>query len=1336
MDSLLKTSFTYQLLADLLSNLKAQGFPVGTRKYLKVQELVRKLPEDTPTEQLKSLLCPLFAQSPAEQQLFYNVFDQSLNRTTFLQQPSAKIENRRRARLLKYLIWFLTIVAAFFTGILIYIILNPTDEPEIPKPEYIHFKVPSNASSFQRIKIINNDTAKVRFIALCEGHVVDKDTAFGTYLIDTIRIKEDTLGFAFGQLFDPTTGLRYLAKDTVGTNVDTICVEVVYHFGKYEQYFIPSIVQTEKEDPLAEVRNNLQQPIPLPFAFNITDWQIDPKTEAQYAFYKKNAWWLKLCSILLLGLIFGAIIQWLQAGRRVMVAELAPRTKGPYLWNIQIEGTEEDISFGNDYDMMLNQLRRRAPDERMMLHIPQTIKATIQKGGMLDVMYQRQTRPPEYLMLIERPYVGSHQARLFNLLYENLKANEVFIERFFYRTDLRLCYNENFQNGIYLAELHARFPNSRLLVFGKGYQLLSPVTGKPANWTTLLQSWNERFLFTSQPLKAWTNREKRLSQILPIMPASIGGIQLAIEQLDSEDEPEFEKWRNRIRDVEQERIEIKGDLLRTLEDYFAIKNVDGKMVDNRMVKWIAACAIYPSLHWDLTLYLGKLLSEDGDSLLTWQNLHKLSQLSWFIEGKIPEEARQQLLKYLNKKEEITLRRELQNLFKELPKPPENSVAFEDHELSVSVNDYLLTRNSSKKEELEMEVAQLLASGAEPDMTVIKHLERPNAPNSFKVPKIWKHYIDPNAKPPSLEEETLLEKSLYFVLGLLTLFIIFFSPSLEVCSEKKVVYQGIDLCLEEPEAKHDYWQQLATDSIHAENHDAVFRFLDSVKTLTLPERNNETISLFEKEYLKNIATEYHNRGVLFYNLHLLLQDSLADMPVPNEKLRQKSAVFLQKSCTLYDYAVEWDSSNPDFTSAIGQCKGTAESINFEAIKEPRFLWCLDNAHGSYSQGRVSPAFPDGSRLKEYELTRDIVNRISSKLERLGVQYFEVMPLQNVDDALNERIEAVNNVETDLQKMYIGLHVNTGPAKSTEEWSASNGIETWYRANHQLSKELAAVFQTKLVEETGWRNRQIKFPVRGFKILQDIDCPGIQTENGFYNNKEQALELRQTATREAIANAHVAAILEIEKNGLPTLSLPPATTSEQTSQKQSTPNPPQEIEQKTPPEQITIDSSSINNTSTQQVDVKQQQLSIPKRLAERIEIYEVAGRKGLKTSRGVLILKPIYNNIEKDPETGLYRVQKDRKFGYVNELGKTVIPRDYSYLGFVNEGLIRAEKDFWGYIDIKERIVIPFQFETAENFENGEAVVSKRVRIGKSLRTERYIINKKGERVRDVVEKQKY
>ena len=72
------TTLAHSLLADVLASLEnASGTPLGTAAHLRVQELVRQLPDDTQPEELKTLLAPLLCKSPEEQEQFYEMFRKS-----------------------------------------------------------------------------------------------------------------------------------------------------------------------------------------------------------------------------------------------------------------------------------------------------------------------------------------------------------------------------------------------------------------------------------------------------------------------------------------------------------------------------------------------------------------------------------------------------------------------------------------------------------------------------------------------------------------------------------------------------------------------------------------------------------------------------------------------------------------------------------------------------------------------------------------------------------------------------------------------------------------------------------------------------------------------------------------------------------------------------------------------------------------------------------------------------------------------------------------------------------------------------------------------------------
>ncbi|MAT54027.1 MAG: hypothetical protein CMN32_06065 [Saprospirales bacterium] len=207
-----------------------------------------------------------------------------------------------------------------------------------------------------------------------------------------------------------------------------------------------------------------------------------------------------------------------------------------------------------------------------------------------------------------------------------------------------------------------------------------------------------------------------------------------------------------------------------------------------------------------------------------------------------------------------------------------------------------------------------------------------------------------------------------------------------------------------------------------------------------------------------------------------------------------------------------------------------------VHTPRFLWCLDNGHGKLQAGKRSPKFElDGEEVQffEYEFNRDIVQRIMKALDEKGVKYFDVVPdVDEVGSFLKERVQRVNDKESDLPKLFVSVHSNAGPA-AADEWVTDSikGAETWYAKGSVKGRKMAEIFQKHIVAKTGFVNRGLKSTKeKQLYVLVKTAPPAILTENGFYNNKEEVLELMKDEVRQKIADAHVAAIMEIEENGL--------------------------------------------------------------------------------------------------------------------------------------------------------------------------------------------------------------
>jgi len=201
-------------------------------------------------------------------------------------------------------------------------------------------------------------------------------------------------------------------------------------------------------------------------------------------------------------------------------------------------------------------------------------------------------------------------------------------------------------------------------------------------------------------------------------------------------------------------------------------------------------------------------------------------------------------------------------------------------------------------------------------------------------------------------------------------------------------------------------------------------------------------------------------------------------------------------------------------------------------QPRYMWCLDNGHGKKTAGKRSPLFDDGvTRFFEYEFNRDIVQRIEKALKVRGISCFITVPEVNVDDFLETRVVRANVLRSPLPKIFVSVHANAAPAASPESWAQARGIETWYFHGSKSGQKLAATFQKHLIAKTNFRDRKIKSkPENQFYVLSKTKMPAIITENGFFNHKAEAAELMKPSVRQKIADAHVEAIVEIERKGL--------------------------------------------------------------------------------------------------------------------------------------------------------------------------------------------------------------
>jgi N-acetylmuramoyl-L-alanine amidase len=205
-----------------------------------------------------------------------------------------------------------------------------------------------------------------------------------------------------------------------------------------------------------------------------------------------------------------------------------------------------------------------------------------------------------------------------------------------------------------------------------------------------------------------------------------------------------------------------------------------------------------------------------------------------------------------------------------------------------------------------------------------------------------------------------------------------------------------------------------------------------------------------------------------------------------------------------------------------------------VKSTKYMWCLDNGHGKATPGKRSAPFEmDGINLQffEYEFNRDIVKRMIAAMTEKEIKFFNVVPEVEGDITLQERVRRANNLSSSLPKLYVSIHANAGSVRPGTDWSAANGIETWHFHASTRGRAMAAFFQEEIVKATGWRNRGLKSTAeKDLYVLRHTNMAAVLTENGFFNNLDEVKKLMRDDIRQAIADAHIAAIIEIERKGL--------------------------------------------------------------------------------------------------------------------------------------------------------------------------------------------------------------
>jgi len=181
-----------------------------------------------------------------------------------------------------------------------------------------------------------------------------------------------------------------------------------------------------------------------------------------------------------------------------------------------------------------------------------------------------------------------------------------------------------------------------------------------------------------------------------------------------------------------------------------------------------------------------------------------------------------------------------------------------------------------------------------------------------------------------------------------------------------------------------------------------------------------------------------------------------------------------------------------------------------------LVALSDGHGMETEGKRTPPIPElaGRIIKENEFNREVVKEIAIQLKINGIDVLLVAPT-DLNTPLAERIQLANSKKADV---YVSVHYNAFDGKFDNY--DPEGLSVHIYPGSIKGRKLAENVIEFLKQGTPQKNRGIV--ENNFLELRQTMMPAILTENGFMDNKREAILMADTNFIKEVATEHTKGI----------------------------------------------------------------------------------------------------------------------------------------------------------------------------------------------------------------------
>lgn len=639
---------SFVLFDEFVERLREQGFVIGVDTHLRLLRLLNELPPHTSQKELKYLLCPLFAHTPEQQDLFY-------------EQYNAYFEQYRTDELPTK-----TLVAEDKFA---HIASTSLHIPEVPK--------------------------KSNYVWVTLGSFVLLMSICGWYLQRSWQVDI------------PKEVMQ--RQESIPQPFNNTAPKVV------EEQVPQQVVADIKQTPEIPPNDNL---LPAAYPSEIT-LAIDDLWVTNWSVYFN---YICLGLVLLLPILLLAYRYYrYKKDAFLSLQQIAMSDEGDSYFQLSFPKQKYRLFQTAHFKTIAQRLHQREWAVGKDLHIDQSISATIEAGGRLQLSYQQRSRPVEYLILLPNQPQGAHDVRWLHELVESLQQSDLYCVVYYYDHDILRVYQQaNKQEN--LATLHGRYPRHRLLIFGAA-TLFFGADALPNKAMYEINLWQYRALLSNTPIVEWSELELRVAEQMPLLPASLAAIGWISERFEPQQQPppitvshlqqsyerlptttvlsqKMSHWINQVQHIDSNDSAMVQLLVNELE----------LALPPECFTYLCACAIYTEVQWDLTLALGNVLEQTHTNrrYLSAENLYILSQIIWFRQGYIPDSIREELILRLDEPSTSAILAYLIDLLTQLhhQKQLNTDSIRNDYRAKLLVLQHRATKEPHEKRLLASEIQQL------------------------------------------------------------------------------------------------------------------------------------------------------------------------------------------------------------------------------------------------------------------------------------------------------------------------------------------------------------------------------------------------------------------------------------------------------------------------------------------------------------------------------------------------------------------------------------------------------------------------------------------------------